>query len=76
MDRGELEAGGQGAKGAGCACGTRRVASNPGGQGVLQGRGESSGRAGAATGAGRISGRGRLCGHPNARSHIDIEKLK
>jgi hypothetical protein len=50
MGRGELEAGGRGATGVGCACGMRPVASNPGGKGMLRGRGESSGRVGAATG--------------------------
>jgi hypothetical protein len=50
MGRGELEAGGRGATGVGCACGMRSVALNPGRQGVLRGRGESSGHVGAATG--------------------------
>jgi hypothetical protein len=37
MGRGELEAGGRGATGVGCACGMRPVALNLGGQGVLRG---------------------------------------
>jgi hypothetical protein len=45
--------------GARCACGTRWTTSNPGGQGVLQGRGESFGRVDAATGRARVWGRNK-----------------
>jgi hypothetical protein len=56
MGCGKLEAGCRSVMRAGWACGTRWAASNPGGQGVLQGRGESFGRVCAATGHVRMWG--------------------
>jgi hypothetical protein len=56
IGRDKLETSGRGTMGAGCACGTRRAASNPSKQGVLWGRGELSGRMSVATGRVRMWG--------------------